>query len=260
LRAEVRADRGGGSPLIYIPGIDGTGELLLETSTSLEERHRLVRMQYLAEPISPSEFPRADTYTGLAGSIAARCAERGLHGALVIAESFGGAVALQLALDNPGLVRGLMIVNSFARFPDRLRLAWALRLSPHLPRSAFDLGRRWLAPASLFGKLREPAAVAAFRALPGTFFDQAYGRRLRMIAGLDLLPRLSELRIPVALVAADRDRIVPSVPCAQEMAAHLPDVTLEVVPGGGHLILPLAAQPWQERLDALAERAPVPAR
>ena len=81
-----------------------------------------------------------------------------------------------------------------------------------------------------------------------------------MIAGLDLLPRLSELRIPVALVAADRDRIVPSVPCAQEMAAHLPDVTLEVVPGGGHLILPLAAQPWQERLDALAERAPVPAR
>ena len=51
------------------------------------------------------------------------------------------------------------------------------------------------------------------------------------------------------------DRIVPSVPCLTEIAERLPNATLEVVPGGGHLLLPLASQPWQERLENLQQRA-----
>lgn len=255
MRADVLEDRGAGSPVIYIPGIDGTGELLLGTAKRIEAGFRLVRTSYRAEPVPRERAAEVDTYPALAASIAARCEELGLPGVLVLAESFGGAVALQLALERPDLVRGLLIVNSFARYPARERLAWARLGSPLVPRFAFDLGRRLLAAHALFGLYREPAAIAAFRGLPGTFFDGAYHRRLAMIESLDLVPRLPEVRCPAALVAGDADRIVPSVACLSEMAAGLPDATLEVVPGGGHMLLPLASQPWEERLARLAARA-----
>ena len=59
----------------------------------------------------------------------------------------------------------------------------------------------------------------------------------------------------MAIYASDHDRIVPAIPGAEVMAAALPDATYEVLPGTGHLILPLAEEPWVERMRSLAVRA-----
>lgn len=236
--------------MVYVPGIDGTGELLLGTARRLEERFRLVRLRYDVE--GPGEEVR-DTYPALAGSVAGVIGELGIERSVVIAESFGGAVALQLALDRPERVSALGIVNSFAFYPRRARLALARRAAPLVPRPLFHLGRRWLAPFALFGERRDPDSIAAFRAIPGACFDEGYARRLAMIAGLDLRPRLPELTLPVRLWASGTDRVVPSVACLREVAAALPDARLEVVPGAGHLLLPLADQPWPDRVSELVE-------
>jgi alpha-beta hydrolase superfamily lysophospholipase len=63
------------------------------------------------------------------------------------------------------------------------------------------------------------------------------------------------VRCPVSLFAAENDRVVAAVPAAREMAALLPDVELELLPRAGHLVLPLACEPWSERLERLARRA-----
>jgi len=228
--------------------------LLLGAARRIESRFRLVRLAYAAGGPARARGVALDTYQGLAGSVAARCEELGLGPGLVLAESFGGGLALQLALDHPQRVGGLLIVNSFARYPAPLRLWFARLFAPLVPRPVFDLVRRRCAPQALFGSHREAAAIADFRALSGTFFDHAYRRRLAMIASLDLFPRLCELRQPTSLVAGDADRIVPSVRCMTEMSEHLCDATLEIVPGGGHLLLPLASQPWEERLERLLGR------
>ncbi|MFT7484973.1 MAG: pimeloyl-ACP methyl ester carboxylesterase [Candidatus Paceibacteria bacterium] len=249
MRALLRADRGSGFPVLYVPGIDGTGELLLGTASRLEEHFRLLRLAYRAD-----DFPREDTYEALARTIAEVCEERQLGRCLVLAESFGGAVALQLALDYPDLVQGLMIINSFARFPKRAQLAFSRQVAPLVPRALFNLGRRALAPRSLFGRRREAAPLRAFRELPGAFFDEGYRRRLAMIAGLDLRPRLIEIKQPLALFASEFDRVVPSHQTMAEIAEMIPQATLEPVLGGGHLILPLASEPWTERLAELQAR------
>ena len=238
---------GEGPPVVYVPGIDGTGELLLGTAGRLEERFRLIRLCY-------SAGEEADSYPALAASAAAAIREANVSSCLVIAESFGGAVALQLALDHPALIAGLMIVNSFAYYPSRARLSYASWTAPLIPEPLFHFGRRLFAPPALFGKRRDEQAIADFRALPGTFFDEAYRRRLAMIAELDLRPRLAELTLPVALYASAEDRVVPSLEASREMAAELPEVTLEVLPSAGHLVLPLAEECWPERVEALAER------
>lgn len=248
MRAEVLSRRGRGLPVLYVPGIDGTGELLLGTASRLSAEFDLLRVAY--ESGGPP-----DSYEGLARSIADCCRAEGFESCLVIAESFGGAVALQLALDHPDLVRGLMIVNSFAYFPSRANLGCSRLLTALIPRFAFDLGRRWFAPQALFGRRKDPEALEAFRKLDGAFFDADYRRRLTMIAGLDLRPRLGELALPVALFWGDQDRIVPSNRTMTELRNGLPDATAEVLPGAGHLILPLAEEPWVRRVADLAKRA-----
>ena len=252
MKAVLRGDAGEGLAVVYVPGIDGTGALLLGLEARLEARYRLVRLGYDAGEDVP------DTYADLAATIAAVVRARGIERCLVLAESFGGAVALQLALDHAGLVAGLMIVNSFAYYAERGRLALAQGLAPLVPGALFALGRRWFAPSQLFGEREDPQARAAFQAQPGSFFDEGYERRMQMIRGLDLRSRLGEVLQPVALYAGDADRVVPSVESLEILRRGLPDATLEVLPGGGHLVLPLAEEPWPERVADLARRAGLP--
>jgi len=249
VRETLRSDRGRGFPILYVPGVDGTGELLLGTAERLEREHRLVRLAYRAD-----DEPALDTYEELARGIAALCGERGLERCLVLAESFGGAVGLQLALDFPQLVGGVLLVNSFAYFPHSMRLLFSHKLSAWVPRPLFNLGRRAFAAHALFGAGADVEALDAFQRLPGAFFDRGYRRRMGMIGRLDLRPRLGELTQPLMLVAGDRDRVVPSAQTLGAIADLVPQATLETVPGGGHLLLPLAAQPWEARIAELLAR------
>ena len=246
--AKLLADQGKGTPVLYVPGIDGTGELLLGCAPRLEAEFRLLRFHYHAGP-------EADSYAGLAASIAGIARELKLERCLVLCESFGGAVGLQLALDFPELVGGVMVVNSFAHYSQPGRLWLSRMLAPMTPKAFFRVGRHLMAPFSLFGRRLEREALALFRAQGGTYFDEAFLRRLELLATLDLRPRLPELQQPVALYAGDRDRVVESLDCLGEMQESLPDATLEVISGGGHLILPLAGEPWPERMHELARRA-----
>ncbi|MEW6071481.1 MAG: alpha/beta fold hydrolase [Planctomycetota bacterium] len=243
---------GAGPPVVYVPGIDGSGRYLLGTAARIAARFRLARLAYTAEIPPP---PGGDTYSGLARSVLAGLDEAGFDRPLVLTESFGGAVALQLALDAPERVAGLLIVNSFAHYAWRRRLAVSRLIAPLLPAPLVRALRPVVAPRAFFHPRRDPAARRAFLATPPAAFDAGYRRRLRMIRELDLRPRLAEIRAPVALFASDRDRIVAAVPAATVLQEGLPDARLEILSGAGHLVLPLAAEPWPERLQELAGRA-----
>lgn len=249
MNAKLRGDAGVGLPVVYVPGIDGTGDLMLGLEARLERAVRLVRVCY---DVDDPEVP--DTYEALAKSIAEVVRAQGVERCVVIAESFGGAVALQLALDEPELVAGLMIVNSFAYYSRRAHLALMLALSPFVTEWTFNFARKHFAPRQLFGR-SDPQALADFQALPGVSLDEGYLRRARMIQGLDLRPRVGGVTQPVALFAGDVDQVVPSVQSLGELQRLLPDATLEVLPGGGHVVLPLAEEPWVERVLALGRRA-----
>ncbi|MDX1384966.1 MAG: alpha/beta hydrolase, partial [Thermoanaerobaculia bacterium] len=145
----------------------------------------------------------------------------------------------------------LVLVNTFPHYRKRLSLL-ASRIGARLiPRPILAWGRDRIAPAVLFGRLREESAVAAFRARMATWqLDAGYRARLRMVGRLDLRPRLGEIRQPTLLIAGTEDRIVDSLRQARVMQQVLPRATLETIEGGGHLILPLASVDW---IDYLTE-------
>ena len=272
--AEVVSDRGRGWPIpgwgggepavVYLPGIDGSGQLLLGTAARLEERFRLLRLRYRL-----SANPSHRSYAHLASSVIEAVSLRGVDRMVLLAESFGGAVALRAAIDFPGQVEALALVNTFAHYRSRSRLALSrvgLRMTPAWLVAA---GRTILAPRLLFGGRDDRAAVEDFigrqkrgRANPSTAenaavvwgLDEGYHSRLRMIQGLDLRSELGSVRQPVVVFASGRDRIVDSVRQAREMAAALPDVEVVTLDGRGHVVLPLADIDWPARVERLIAR------
>ena len=247
MRAELRDRRGSGEAVVYVPGIDGTGDYLLATEARLAERFEVTTLRYLEGG--------EDTHAALAASIAEVLDAQGLARCVLLAESFGVAVALQLALDDPGRARALLLVNGFARFERRARLALSMAFAPLVSPKLYALGRPLAARVGLFGNRREPETLGEFLAMEPGAIDAAYRARLGMIQHVDLLPRLHTLERPVTLIASDRDKVVPAIPAARAMQERLPDAELEILPGAGHLVLPLRSEPWIERIESLLERA-----
>ena len=269
--AEVLSDRGRGATIVYLPGIDGSGQLLLGTASLLEERYRLLRMRYRL-----SANPDHRTYAHLAASAIETATLRGVDRMVLLAESFGGAVALQAALDFPDRVEALALVNTFAHYRKRASLVMSRMVLRSTPPWAVKTGRRLFAPLLLFGGGGDRQAIDEFLgrrpkrdvvggapqpkrkadATPVLWgLDEGYHSRMRMIQELDLRPELARVRQPVVLFASDRDRIVDSVRQAREMAGALPDVELEILPKRGHVVLPVRDIDWPAHLDRLLTRA-----
>ncbi len=249
----VRAmdDGGDGPVVVYVPGVDGTGELLLDTAQVLRESFRVVRLRYAAD-VLPSI---GAGYRELAADVVLTLDELGIDRALLLAESFGVALALQIALDHPEHVRGLGLVNGFAHYPCRWRLALARTVMPRVPGFLFRLGRRLTIPMGMIAPRSDPLVVRGMLGRADDYFGAAFLRRLALIREVDLRPQLEEISCPVALFASENDRVVPSVACAREMEAGLPDATLETLGHAGHVILPFNDEPWVARLLDLERRA-----
>ncbi|HYP28249.1 MAG TPA: alpha/beta hydrolase, partial [Blastocatellia bacterium] len=99
---------GRGPLLVFIPGLDGTGELFFKQKPDLVGSYRVATV-HLSEQ---GDF----TYEDLTDDVAAIIKELGEERAIIIGESFGGTVALSFALRHPGLIDRLIILNSFPRF------------------------------------------------------------------------------------------------------------------------------------------------
>src|SRR5258708_918441 len=126
-------------PLLFIPGLDGTGRLLFRQP----RLHKTYDVRCVSYPHSPPA-----TYEELADAAALRLVDgRGV----VLAESFGGAVALTLALRRPDLVSRLVLVNTFAHFPRRLIIEIASEVGRFLPARPAPPATRELRALFFFG-------------------------------------------------------------------------------------------------------------
>ncbi len=209
--------------LLYLPGLDGTGRLLFR-QTRLWSRFRVECASY------PQDQVR--TYDQLADEAAERIERLGDgRPVIVLAESFGGAVALTLALKRPELISRLVLSNTFAYFPRRVRIGVGAWFGKFLP--------SWRAPIASRG-IRGPAmfGLGVPKEIRSEFFEQTAdvpmdicGHRLTMIAKLDLRSRLCEIKIPTLVLVGTQDLVVaPSA--GRELARLLPNARLIERPVG----------------------------
>lgn len=159
-------------------------------------------------------------------------------GAVLAGYSMGGRIALHHALRSPERLRALVLVGASPGLADpaerAARRADDARLADRIERIGLEAFAAEWATLPLWEGM--PAAVAA----------AAHADRLRNTAaglaaalrglGTGELPsiwdRLGDLRLPVALVAGERDAKFRAI--AERMAAALPAARVHAIPGAGH--------------------------
>jgi 3-oxoadipate enol-lactonase len=192
----------------------------------------------------PAGWP---TIQDLAGDVLLLLDRLEIRSAHVVGLSLGGAVALQLAADEPARLRSLVAVNTFARLRatrgsrrrgiERMWLAATGRMD--------ELGRRvadGLFPDDGQQAFRDAAAarLAGNRPL-------AYIKMLVAVSRFDLRARLGEIRAPTLVVAGENDTTVP-LSCKLELAAHIPGARLARFAGSRHVTPLDRAGPFTARL------------
>jgi pimeloyl-ACP methyl ester carboxylesterase len=151
----------------------------------------------------------------------------------VVGLSLGGMVAFQLAVDQPELVRSLVIVNSgpevVARtFKERFAIALRRGMSSLLP-------MRWLG-AMISGRLfphdEQKALRAEFVARFAMNHRASYRRAMAAIVGWSVSDRLGSVTQPALVVSGDRD--YTTAERKRRYVERMPRATLEVVEDSGH--------------------------
>jgi len=156
----------------------------------------------------------------------------------VMGISTGGAVALQLAADDPALVRRLVVVASGGRLGERGRAAqrrMAAHLAAHRPRAAAaELG------AMVAATRRSRAGLRVAGWLTGGAFWAVDDPRDVLATiwaedGFDLTDRLGEITAPTLVVGGGRDQFYDNGRVTAATARGIGGSTLVVYPDKGHL-------------------------
>lgn len=225
--SQIRID-GTGDPVLLVPGLDGTGLLFYRQVPSLARRHRVITFR-LRDNAGAMDRLVADL-------VEVQDTAAGGAPITLVGESFGGALSLAFALAHPARVRELVLLNSFAHFTPHARL-WcgyhALRAMPWGMMAAVRRLTSW----RLHSPHTHRRELNEFHARMRATSREGYLSRLGILLEYDVRERLSEIGLPVLLLAADRDHLVPAVRQAALMATHMRNATIRVLAGHGHICL-----------------------
>lgn len=179
------------------------------------------------------------TVADLAADLAALLDHLGAGPAVLCGLSLGGMVALQMAVDEPGRVAGLIVANSRSSFtgPEMAAIVdgW-LALFRQADGPLKRLYATW--PALANEAFRESSAGRAvldawarvLAAVPGDSLCHVAQGMLRF----DRRGRLGAVRAPTLVISGEHDRLF-SPAQAREIADEIPSADNVVIPGAGHL-------------------------
>lgn len=220
---------GAGDPVVLVPGLDGTGRLFYR------QRPLLMRSRRVATyALRDSTSEMSTLVSDLAGVIETVAPDD--KRAVIIGESFGGTLAMSLALARPDRVSALVVLNSFAHFTPQFRLHLALWGLRALPWGMMPLVRRATA-FRMHSAHTHADEIRQFMRLTTSVSREGYLNRLRALTRYDIRDRLHDLRMPTLFLAAELDHLVPSVTQARFMAARVPNAQVRVLDGHGHICL-----------------------
>jgi poly(3-hydroxyalkanoate) depolymerase len=239
LRVAVSGISSAGPPLLIITGLGASLELAEPFERELN-RSGVQTISYDAPGVgqsTPYGWPRR--MRGVARTAEHLLDALGHDTVDVFGVSLGGVVAQQLAHQAPLRVRRLVLAATgpgLGGVPGSPRVLWALAT----PRRYYQPDYYRRIAGYLYGGAarRDPDALlhgslARFIGRPSV---RGYAGQLYSIAGWTSAPWLWRLRQPTLVLAGDDDPIVPVVN-GRLLAWLMPNATLHVVPGGGHLFV-----------------------
>lgn len=220
--------------LVYLPGMDGTGELFAHQLGSLG---KVVNVHCLTIPGDDLNDwdALAEQVVGLVESEVTDGDQRQVY---LLGESFGGCLAIKTMLRAPHLFDRLILSNPASAFKRQPLLFWG----SYLVQPQIDPIHQWSCASFV------PFLAAVDNIAPRD--RQLLLQAMQSVTQRSSIWRLSMLRSfnvtddqfrrisqPTLLIASGRDRLLPSFSEAERLARLLPNAKVQVLPNSGHACL-----------------------
>lgn len=245
-----------GPPVVMLHGWGAFKELWWSTLGGLGHNYRCYALDVPGHGASP--IRQADTINRLAETVIAFCDDLALEAIALMGHSMGGAVAAEVALRRPDLVRHLVLVDAaidaylmplYARVYLIPTFGWALlRLSQAMGRAIrpfstqvpHDHGggiiRPWMRRTAYLAVFDPEGLYRIYRSL----FSTRLGERLRQIA------------VPTLVVTGQFDGLVPTVN-SQRLTSLIPGARYAEIPGAMHNPMDERPRTFQRTVQAFLE-------
>jgi pimeloyl-ACP methyl ester carboxylesterase len=224
---------GEGQPLVLVPGLAGGFELLGPLARRLSRHFRVISYQLRGEDdcfALRQRFNLGDLVEDLREFLD----WFGLERPPILGVSFGGVLALELAMRWPNRLQALITQGVGARFERGLLqqvAGWVLSRYP-LPSDSPFVNQFF---NLLFGGRQEPGPLFEFVTRQCWQTDQSVmAHRFHLVESFDPDRRLHDIRVPTLVMAGNRDLLV-SPQSLRDLVDGIEDCRRADLPACGHL-------------------------
>lgn len=245
----IEAGKADGPIVLMIHGASANAQEFTHTlAPRLSDTHRVLMADRPGHGYS-GRPAKSDTLAVQAAQMAGALEQMGQgQKAIVVGHSFGGAVALRLALDRPDLVDGLVLLAPVSHDWGGGGEAWYTKtaarplIGPLFTQLVPVVGPRQLADGIEGVFHPEPAPDNYLRnaALPLLFRPSEFRANARDVNNLraELAAqqgRYGELKMPVTLYSGLRDTVIKPELHAGKLKGQVPQLQVIDIPNGGHM-------------------------
>ena len=165
----------------------------------------------------------------------------------------GSAIAQELALRHPELVRSLVLVGTYARADGLARSQfrfwrWLAESAPS-ERAFFEAFFTWVYTPRAHDDGTVAELVEEALAFPHPQSVEAFQAQVEVCLAHDTAGRLSRIAVPTLVLAGELDVIMPPR-FGRAVAAEIPNARFEVMPGEAHQPFQEVPEQFNARVDA----------
>ena len=248
--------RGTGPDVLLIAGLSDPIEAWTAQLDGLADRYRLLAFDNRGAGRSPS-MPDTYSVAAMADDAADVLRTADVGAAHVAGFSGGSAIAQELALRHPELVRSLVLVSTWARLDAYVRTmtdAWrwlaAAAPSEQAMLEAFFL---WIYTPRAHENGVVAQIIEEALAFPHPQSPEDFVRQLETFITHDTFDRLPEITVPTLVMAGEIDIATPPR-FGRIVAERIPNATFDVLAGEAHQPFQESPIDFNERVDAFWRR------
>lgn len=233
---EGSADAGGGVPLLFVHGFPLTHQIWAPQLQALAIKHRMIAPDLRGHGKTAAP-PGPYTMEQMADDLKALIDTRRCGPVMMIGHSMGGYIALAFVRRYPKLVAGLGLIctRAGADTPEgktnRENLAQRVEKDGSVA-VADAMFPKMLAPSTYATQPELSDSIR--RMMLATPVSGLAGAVRGMAARADSTDLLPSIKVPTLIITGADDQLIPPKE-SENMAKQIPDATLHIIPGAGHL-------------------------
>ncbi len=222
--------------LVLSSGLGGVAGFWAPQLAALTPHYRVITYDQRGTGRSADTLPQGYSMAMMATELAEALAARGIERYDVIGHALGGLIGLQLALDYPGRIGRVVVINGWLALHAHTQRCFQVRqdLLMNVGVEAFVRAQplflypaEWLARNQMRINAEDAHHVVHFQGMENLL------RRLHALQSADFRPHAARITQPVLAMYSQDDLLVPWS-CSPQLAQALPHGSLIEMAWGGH--------------------------